>query len=178
MVIPPLLKDGDRVAIISPASTVKPEYIAGAVEFLRAEGFEPIVSAHAGGPASGSYASDTASRLDDFIGAWKDPSIRAVLCARGGYGSVHLLPHIDECMLRDNPKWLIGFSDISALHAMLSAAGVASIHGPMAKHLAEEGPEHYASRALMRIMRDGLPVEYFAAPHPFNICGASEGRLA
>ncbi len=178
MVIPPLLKDGDRVAIISPASTVKPEYIAGAVEFLRAEGFEPIVSAHAGGPASGSYASDTASRLDDFIGAWKDPSIRAVLCARGGYGSVHLLPHIDECMLRDNPKWLIGFSDISALHTMLSAAGVASIHGPMAKHLAEEGPEHYASRALMRIMRDGLPVEYFAAPHPFNICGASEGRLA
>ncbi len=56
MVIPPLLKDGDRVAIISPASTVKPEYIAGAVEFLRAEGFEPIVSAHAGGPAYGSYA--------------------------------------------------------------------------------------------------------------------------
>lgn len=178
MIIPPVLKDGDRVAIISPASTVKPEYIDGAVEFLRAEGLEPVVSRHAKGPASGSYASDMESRLGDFCEAWRDPSVRAVLCARGGYGSVHLLPHIDLEMLRDDPKWLIGFSDISALHAMLSAAGVASIHGPMAKHLAEDDPEHYATRAMMRILREGLPVEYFAAPHPYNICGTAEGRLA
>jgi hypothetical protein len=177
MIYPPALCPGDSVAIISPATVVKPEYIDGAAAFLRREGYRPLVMPHAKGPASGSYAAPFASRLSDFREAWKDPSVRAVLCARGGYGCNHMLPEIDADFLRSDPKWLIGFSDVSALHAMMLRAGVASLHAPMAKHLSLEGDDHYCTRALMRILSEGAETEYFAAPDPRNSCGEVTGRI-
>ena len=171
------LRNGDKVAIISPATVVKPEYVDGAAEFLRREGFVPVVMPHAKGPASGSFAASDADRLADFTAAWSDPEVRAILCARGGYGCNHLLPHISRSLLQSDPKWLIGFSDVSALHALLFNAGIQSIHGPMAKHLTEEDPDHFTIRAMMRILREGPEVEYFAAPDPRNIRGEAEGIL-
>ncbi len=178
MIFPDNLKKGDRIAILSPSSPVKPEYIDGAAEFLISEGFEPVVMPWAKGPASGSYAAAEEQRLRDFLSAWEDRSIRAILCSRGGYGAVHLLRHIPGDLLRRDPKWLIGYSDISALHAMLFNAGVASIHSPMAKHLTEEGPNDISVKALMKILRGDFPIEYNANPHKYNLCGCAEGRLA
>lgn len=166
------------MAIISPSSPVKEEFIDGAVDFLASEGYSPVVMPHAKGPASGSYAARGADRLDDMLAAWEDSSIRAILCSRGGYGAVHLLPRINPDFLRRDPKWLIGYSDISALHALLLHAGIASIHAPMAKHLTEENPEDPSTRALMDILRGEFPMEYHVAPHPHNILGEAEGILA
>lgn len=176
VIIPEPLRDGDRVAIIAPATVCRSEYIDGAADFLRREGFEPVLMPHAKGPAAGTYASSLADRLADFRGAWSDPDIRCVLCARGGYGCNHIIPHISPEFLRADPKWLIGFSDVSALHAMLLHAGIASLHAPMAKHLATE-PDQYCTRAMMRILREGPVTGYFAAPDPRNIPGEAEGRL-
>ncbi len=178
MIFPNSLKQGDRIAIISPSSPVKEGYIDGASEFFVSEGFEPVVMPFAKGPASGSYASTAEHRLDDFISAWEDDSIRAILCSRGGYGAVHLLRDIHVELLRQNPKWLIGYSDISALHAMLLNAGVASIHSPMAKHLSEEGTQDFCARSLMRILKGDFPVEYTVATHNYNLEGEAEGILA
>ncbi|MDE7441209.1 MAG: LD-carboxypeptidase [Muribaculaceae bacterium] len=178
MIFPESLHKGDRVAIISPSSPVKEEFIDGAVDFLATEGYVPVVMCHAKGPASGSYAATTEDRLDDLLAAWGDPSIRAILCSRGGYGAVHLLPKINPDLLRSDPKWLIGYSDISALHALLMNAGIASIHAPMAKHLTEEDSEDYAIKALMRILRGDFPIEYTLSPHPYNLLGEAEGILA
>lgn len=191
MITPPRLNSGDRIAILSPASVVKPEYIDGAVRFFRSEGFEPLLMPHAKGPAFGSYAATDEERVQDLIDAYRDSSIRAILCARGGYGCNHLLERIDPDLILSNPKWLIGFSDISALHSLVLAApqltkktdltrhndSLISLHSPMARHLSELPPYHYCTRALMRILTEGLPLEYEVPTHPLNRQGVAEGRL-
>ena len=192
---PPLLNKGDKIAIISPASIIKPEYIDGAADFFRSQGFEPVIMPHAKGPADGSYASSDANRLTDLTDAFKDPEVRAILCARGGYGCNHLIGRIPPELFIDNPKWLLGFSDISALHAAIqtavfrSADGqsvssqesqcriLPSLHAPMAKHLSELPSDHYCTRALMDILTCGLPVSYEVPTHPLATPGKAEGTL-
>lgn len=175
LLMPSPLHPGSRIAIISPASIVKEEYIDGAVEFLRVHGYEGVVMPHAKGPADGCYAASPADRLSDFMRAWSDSSIDAVLCARGGYGTAHLLPKLSTGFLRDNAKWLVGFSDISAFHAALLHAGVASIHGPMAKHLCEN-PGNVATAALMSLLSGG-GMDYEVPTHPLSRPGEARGRL-
>lgn len=178
MIYPRPLKKGDKIALIAPATTVKREYVEGAARLLELEGYVPEVMPHTLGPADGSYASSAACRLADFRAAWRDPQIRAILCARGGYGAVHLLDGITDSELLADPKWLIGFSDISALHGRLHAAGIASIHGPMAKHLTEEGRDDICTDALLRLLSDTVPtMDYTIPPHPFNRCGQGRGEL-
>lgn len=131
---------------------------------------------HALGPSSGSYAASHELRLADLRSALSDPSVKAILCARGGYGCVHLIPHIPAEMIRKNPKWIIGFSDVSALHALWLHAGVASIHAPMAKHLSIESEDHPATEALMRILSGDVAMDYSFPPHHLNIPGRGEGE--
>lgn len=177
MVYPDVLKRGDKIAIVSPATIVKREYVEGAAAFLSRRGFAPVIMPGALGPASGSYASDGASRLGDLRAALLDPSVKAILCARGGYGCVHLISEISCREIADNPKWLIGFSDVSALHALWQRAGVASIHGPMAKHLTIEPADDEATMALMRIISESPAVDYTVAGHRYNRPGRASGRL-
>ena len=164
MTYPAPLKPGDTVAIISPASVVNPDYIDGAARFFEAEGFRVIVMPHAKGPASGSYAASDADRLADILAALRDPGIRAILCARGGYGCNHLLPHIPLDLIASDPKWLVGFSDISALHALWLRAGVPSLHAPMAKHLTLLPPDHYCTRTLIRFLTEPAPLPFPTEP--------------
>lgn len=177
MVTPQPLRPGDRIAIISPATIVDPAYIDGAARLLAAEGYLPVVMPHAKGPASGSFAASDAGRLADLTDALRDPSVRAILCARGGYGCNHLLAHVPPALVAADPKWLIGFSDVSALHALWQSAGVVSLHAPMAKHLTLLPADHYCTRALMRTLSDGLPAETYSPPHPLDRHGEAEGTL-
>lgn len=177
MVRPPLLREGDRIAIISPATVVRPEYIDGAVDFLIHHGLQAEVMPHAKGAADGSFAASHAERLSDLTEAFSNPDYKAVLCARGGYGCNHLLAEMPPSLLADNPKWLIGFSDVSALHAAANRAGVISLHAPMAKHLATLGPEDPCSLRLVEILKKGLPLSYEVSSHPLNVDGRAEGTL-
>lgn len=177
IVFPRSLTAGDKVAIISPASPVQEEFIDQAVDYLRVRSFEPVVFPHAKGPKSGSYAADFPGRLDDFIAAYTMPDIKAIVCTRGGYGAVHLLPHIPGNLLRENPKWIVGFSDISALHALSLSQGVASIHGPMTKHFTPENPE---AEEVMGILKgEGMPEIVTIGDNylPDNQEGVAEGIL-
>lgn len=177
MIYPHPLCGGEKIAVISPATTVKREYVEGAAARLRDFGFEPVIFPHALGPASGSYASAPADRLADFVTAWNDRSIAAVLCARGGYGCMELLGAVPPSMLRLNPKWLAGFSDVSALHAMLLTAGVASLHAPMAKHLALEEPSDRSTQALLAALTSSRPIEYRTPRNQLDISGEASGQL-
>lgn len=167
------LRPGDTVAILSPSTTVRADYVDRAADFLRTQGFRVEVMPHAKGPADGTFAASHEARLDDFISAWRRPEVRAILCARGGYGAVHLINNIETAMLRDDPKWVIGFSDISALHAMLHHAGLRSVHSSMAKHLAEFGHDDITA-SLLSILGGEVP-EFDVAPHPFNRHGSATG---
>lgn len=131
----------NKVAIISPATEVNPNYIDGAVAELRRRGIDVWEAPHARGPRHGTYAASDAERLADIRAAILDPAVDVILCARGGYGCVHLLSGELESLVRDNPKWLVGFSDVSALHALWLKAGAPSLHASMAKQLTLYSPE-------------------------------------
>lgn len=173
MITPPCLKPGDTVALLCPASAIDGALIDGAAEALRAEGFEPLVMAHAKG-RSGSFAATAAHRLADLREAIGNPAVKAIICGRGGYGAVHLLSDLRV----SRPVWLAGFSDISALHALWHSCGIRSIHSSMAKELTlGRCPGNEANRRLLSILRTGNmpPMEF--APHPLNRPGRAKGTL-
>lgn len=163
MIIPPYLKPGDKIAIISPATEVKPEYIDGAEAYLRRRGYRPVVMPHAKGPRCGTFAASDAERLSDLKAALTDSEVRLIFCSRGGYGCVHLLEHIPVEMVAANAKWLLGFSDISALHALWQTAGVCSLHASMAKQLTE-APDSDVTEQTMQILEGKLAT----AEHPYQ----------
>ena len=177
ILLPPSLRKGDKIAILSPASEIKEEYINGAVSKIFERGYKPVVMAHTVGHEKGSYSSELTSRLSDLKQAIEDPDIKAILCGRGGYGCVHLLAYLSPEIILKNPKWMIGYSDVSALHALWNHAGVASIHGPMAKHLAIEVPEDQCSEALFDILENDGSFEYLVPSTPLNNCGKAKGVL-
>lgn len=129
------LKKGDKIAIIAPATEVKEFWVRGAVAELERHGYRPVVMPHTLGPGSGTFAATDSDRLADLTESLKDPEVSLILCARGGYGCIHLLSEELRILVKNNPKWLLGFSDISALHALWQSAGVASLHCSMAKQL-------------------------------------------
>lgn len=174
---PAPLRKGDRIAIISPASQVREEYVAGAAVFLREQGFEPVVFPHALGPADGNFAATRGDRLTDLTVALSDRNIKGILCARGGFGCCHLLDGIPLQLVRENPKWLIGFSDISALHCMMNAAGVMSLHSPMAKHLSGSSLSDPSTSALMRALGTEGSLDYCWEAAVGNIEGSACGML-
>ena len=176
IIFPPSLRPGDAVAIVSPASAVNPDYINGAATHLRQWGFRPVIAPHADG-TEGSYSASTDNRLADLKAVLLNPEVRAVLCSRGGYGCVHLLPELATLPLEADPKWLIGFSDVSALHALMQSKRIASIHGSMAKALALHDDDFEPNRRLRAILSGGGidPLEW--AGSEYNRPGVARGRL-
>lgn len=175
---PPALKLHDRAVILSPSGRIEPENVHDAATLLRAWGLVPEISRYALGTC-GRYSGTVEERLADLQQAMDDPAVRLILCSRGGYGMVHLLPHLDFTRIRSNPKWVVGYSDITALHTALQLQGIASLHGPMAKHLADEGEEDVAAEHLHDILfgkplRYEIPVREY---QPLNRAGRVTGRL-
>lgn len=180
LILPPALHEGDRVVILSPSSKIDCHFLQGAAGRLRSWGLEPVMATHAEG-ACGTYAGTVDERLADLQGAMDDPDVRAILCSRGGYGAVHLLERLDFTRLARSPKWLIGFSDITALHAAFQRAGFASLHAPMARHLTVEPADDEATRALHDLLMGTTPggkaPSIACTPHRLNRQGTAEGTL-
>lgn len=186
MIVPRRVNPNSKVALIGPASRIKPEIVDALIR-LYAEhseelpGGELIVYPSAlDANATGSYAASLEQRVADFIDAWSRDDIDLVICARGGYGCVHLLDYLPLDFIAAHPKWLVGFSDVSALHALLRKAGIASIHGGMAKQLVEDSETGSgAYRSLLRgLVESSAPrMDYTVAGHEYNMPGAGDGRL-
>lgn len=175
MIIPRSLGPGAKIAIVSPSSIIKPQNVYNALPVLRDRGWEPVVSPHAF-DRHGSFAGTADNRYSDLADALTDPGVDAILCSRGGYGAVHLLERLARLPLEETPKWLIGFSDISALHALLTSRGIASIHAPMAKALADHGGDNADNRSLLDFLA-GEGLEYSLDPSPMNRPGDTTGLL-
>ncbi|MCT2557453.1 LD-carboxypeptidase [Tsuneonella sp. YG55] len=127
---PPLLNPGDTVAVVAPASAADAgDQIARADWWIRGMGLVPKFGAHAQG-RFGYLAGTDAERAADFNAAFADPAVKAVFAVRGGWGAARILPLVDWAAVRANPKLLIGFSDVTALHLAFAArAGYPTIHG-------------------------------------------------
>ena len=165
LILPPYLHEGDKVAIVSPSSKIDKSFLKGAKKRLESWGLKVIMGKHAGS-ASGRYAGTVKQRLSDLQSMMNDPEIKAIFCSRGGYGAVHLVQALDFTLFRESPKWLIGFSDITALHNLIQSNGFASLHAPMARHLTvepEDDPfsasEKYSKRHVTGILLSETQIE-------------------
>lgn len=174
-VFPAPLRRGDTIAIVSPASIIDPALVEKASATLSLLGYKVKVMPHALG-AAGSYSGTIEQRLDDLTAALLDPDVRAILCSRGGYGCVHLLDRLARLDLNADPKWIIGFSDVSALHALMASRGIVSIHGSMAKALALY-PHAAPFNAMLLDMLGGQRPTLSFDSHPLNRDGEATGRL-
>jgi muramoyltetrapeptide carboxypeptidase len=132
MIFPPLLKPGATLAIVSPASTPKPELVHAGIATLQSLGYHTRLFPHALGGGPLYYAGTVEQRVADLHAAFADPTIDAILCTRGGWGSAELLPHLDASLIRANPKPFIGYSDHTSLHTWFAReANLATFYGPM-----------------------------------------------
>lgn len=158
---PPVLRPGDVVRLVSPAGPVPAARVDQGVELLTSWGLVPEVAPHAldGSGAGLRYlAGADTDRLADLNAAFADPRVRAVFCTRGGYGALRLVDGLELAPLRDDPKPLIGFSDITTLQlALWSRLRLASVHGPVAAwNPARLGP--VAAEALRSAVMTTEPV--------------------
>jgi len=154
---PPALRPGDRVAIVAPASPFARDEFDAGVEELRRLGFEPVFDDTVFA-RRGYLAGDASLRASAFRRSWADESIRAVIAARGGYGSVHLLPLLDAAEIRRLPKAFIGYSDNTSLLAWLTTrCGLVSFHGPMLEGRLARGEDGYDRQTFERVLMRAEP---------------------
>ena len=173
---PAFLKPGDKIALLSPSYNTPMENVEAAATVLRGWGFEPVIGAHVGEVYRGKYAGRSKERASDLEWALKDPSIKAILCNRGGYGTIRLVDLLPLEELAAHPKWLVGYSDITTLLEMENRAGVMSIHGTMGTHLAQTRGNDPSS-TLMRDLLLGQVPAYRVPAHPENRPGHATGIL-
>lgn len=175
LIFPPYLQEGDKVVILSPSSKIDKNLLQGMKKRLEQWGLKPVIGKYAG-HASGRYAGTIKQRTDDLQQAMDDKDVKAIFCSRGGYGAIHLLDKLDFTHFRRHPKWLIGYSDITALHNLFQANGYASLHALMARHLSLEPEDDLCSMYLKDILFGKLP-EYSCSPNKLNHEGTTKGTL-
>jgi muramoyltetrapeptide carboxypeptidase len=162
-IVPPPLVTGDTIAIIPTARSIAADELAAGIALAESWGLKVRLGAGVGRKYF-QQAGTTAERTADLQAAIDDPSVKAIWCARGGYGTVHLLDGLDTSPLHRDPKWIVGFSDITVLHNALHGLGVASLHAQMPFNIAGK------SEACKETLRQALFGE------PFTVSGGQGHR--
>jgi muramoyltetrapeptide carboxypeptidase len=173
---PPALRPGDSIGIVAPASNIQADLFAEGCRELESLGFrvrfrEDIHSLHR------YLAGSLARRSDEFHQMMLDRDTQGVFCARGGYGSAHLLPRLDFEALRAQPKVFCGASDITMLLGALESRGLVVFHGPMVATTIRQGPAGYDREVLERLLMLGEAVTFPTGGCEILATGRGEGRL-
>jgi muramoyltetrapeptide carboxypeptidase len=171
---PAPLRSGDKVAIVCPARKASAEELTAAVATLQSWGLE-VVLGESTAAAQHQFGGSDEVRARDLQRQLNDPSIRAILCARGGYGTTRIIDSIDFSRFAESPKWVAGFSDITALNSHLLALGHQSIHGVMPMLFHQDAGEE--SLDSLRRALFGEEVAYTVPAHPLNRLGTATGEL-
>ncbi len=144
---PPYLKSGDSVAIFAASNKVTKAEMEAGKRVLESWGLK-IREADNLYNVDGRYAGTVEERTDGLQSLIDNPNIHAIIAARGGYGSTQIIDKIDFTPLKNNPKWFVGYSDVTAFHIALNNMGIESIHGAMARNLSDEDSAETLRRAL------------------------------
>ncbi|MBA7684357.1 putative murein peptide carboxypeptidase [subsurface metagenome] len=173
--IPKLLTKGDEIRIVAPASAVQKDYIDKSVVALSGLGYKTTVGKYVFSEDN-QFAGTDEERLRDFQDAVNDQKVKAVFCARGGYGSSRIIDKIDFSDFRSNAKWIVGFSDITVFHSLMNCTyNIATIHSPMPVN---SESSYFASNLkqldeILRGKRNDIQIPY----HPLNRKGQSRGKI-
>lgn len=173
MFIPPFLEKGDTVAIVSPAGALSDiSFAKKAAETLKSWGLNVLFTPHCFGNI-GYYSGSIEERTKDILDAISDKSIKAILCSYGGYGCVHILEKFTDA-IKDNPKWVMGMSDCTALLAGCLISGIASIHSAQCRQLSHGNS--CANLYLKDILFGKMPT-YTTETDRLNIEGEARGTI-
>lgn len=173
-VTPPYLKAGDKIALVCTARKIGLKELDFAIKTLESWKLEPVIGASVG-KSLHQFAGDDSVRAADFQQMLNNDSIKAVLCARGGYGTVRIIDRLDFSRFKKNPKWIIGFSDITVLHAHVhSQFNIETLHASMPLSFKAN------TKSALDSIHDALfgkRLQYSLKPHRFNVDGKASGQL-
>lgn len=175
---PPYLHRGDTVGIVSPAGKLPLKTDTAKIrQRFESWGLHVKFGPHCADREQPYFAGTDKERAADLQAMIDDESVKAVIACRGGYGSVRLLPLVDLARLRERPKWMVGFSDITMLHLALRKLRIESIHGPMPAGFDFDGKEDPSAESLRQALF-GETVCIEVEPHPLNQPGTASGCLS
>jgi muramoyltetrapeptide carboxypeptidase len=169
---PPYIKKGDKIAISAPASKLASKSIEIALEIIKNDWQLEVVVGNTVGAEFNDFAETDQNRTKEFQKFLDDPSIKLILCARGGYGCSKIIDGLDFSNFKNSPKWICGFSDITALILQVQATGFQAIHGVMAKTMVY----NQASNESLKNLLFGGKLSYEIESDPENIFGKGTGE--
>lgn len=175
-IIPPFLKPGDSIGLVCPAGYMPREKMNTCIETLSSWGFH-VVEGKTLGHQFNYFSGTDDERLNDLQQMMNDKSVRAILCARGGYGTGRIIDQLDFSKFIKHPKWIIGFSDITVLHCHLfSNYKIASLHAPMAAAFNDGGFQNKYIQSLYHAL-SGQKADYQIESNELNQKGKTKGIL-
>lgn len=151
--VPPALRPGDTIAIVPTARAIVLDELRDGIALAESWGLRVKLGAGIGRKQF-QQAGTGEERAADLQAALNDPEVRAVWCARGGYGTIHLMEHVDLSALQRDPKWIVGFSDVTVLHNALHTLGICTLHAQMPHMI---GAKTEATKETLRCALFGLP---------------------
>lgn len=177
MTIPPYLKKGDTIGITCPAGYMQADQAQTCIETLQNWGFEVMVGKTLGSDSKNYFSGTDEERLNELQAMLDDKNIHAVLCGRGGYGMGRIIDKISFTKFKKNPKWIIGFSDITLLHSHLEKNyQIASLHAPMAAAFNDEGYKNEYIGSLHKAIL-GKKASYSIPSKPIDKLGNTTAKL-
>lgn len=172
MKTPPFLRKGDKIGIVAPARKITREELQDAVTLFESNGFEVVFGKYLFG-ADHQFSGSDAERAADLQAMLDDPSVKAIISARGGYGTLRIIDMLDFTAFRRQPKWIIGYSDITVLHSHVHNLGIETLHATMPVNFSRNAE---ATATLMDALSGDL-LQYTAGAHPLNRPGIAEAEL-
>ena len=175
MIIPPKLKSGDAVGVVAPARKISPQQLEAAINIIESWGLTSRLAKNIFSEKHPYLAGTDQERISDFQSMINDPEIKAIFCARGGYGSTRIIDDIDFRPLQKKPKWIIGFSDVTAFHLRLLSNEIASIHATMPIFYGRKESQG-SVESIRKLLFEGK-CELDAEPCEFNRYGSATGEV-
>ena len=173
MKAPKTLNQGDLISILAPAKSIDTSFVEYAKIVLEERGFKVVISTNCLGRHH-YYSGTDEERLVDFQSALDNPEVKAILCARGGYGSIRIFDTLDWDGFKMHPKWILGFSDITVFHHIIHSFGIQSIHSSMPLNFKENTTE--ALDTLFSAVK-GTLFNVMTVSSRRNVTGTAKGEL-
>lgn len=175
--LPPYLQTGDTIGLVCPAGYMALEKVQTCMTTLQEWGYKVKVGKTVGGNSQTYFSGTDEERLADFQEMLDDDVVKAILCARGGYGTGRIIERINFDKFKKQPKWIIGYSDITVIHSHLyTNFNISSLHSPMAGAFNEDGYKNEYVQSLKNVLK-GKKIRYAIPAHELNRKGEAIGEL-
>lgn len=174
LITPPALQKGDKIALLSSARYYRADLLQERLHVIRNMGLDPVISPNVSNSWH-QFAGTDEERAADLQWALDDPEIKAIICVRGGYGTIRIIDQLDFTLFKQNPKWIAGYSDVTVLHSHIhQTCQVETLHSTMLVNMLENTPE--ALDSLERVLF-GNTLLYNVPSHPLNRKGEATGQV-